>query len=223
MTVLMSATSIGLDPTVCAYLLDHSGEPAELNHLRHETAGLPEADMQISPEQGRFMGWLVGLLGARRCLEVGVFTGYSSLAVALALPPGGTLVACDLSAKWTRIAQRYWERAGVAERIDLRLGNAMDTLDGLIQCGAAGSFDFAFVDADKSAYEGYYERCLALLRRGGVMAFDNALWGGQVADSNTADSATVAIRRVNQRAREDARVSASLVPIGDGLLLMRKL
>jgi caffeoyl-CoA O-methyltransferase len=191
-----------------------------LERLRAETAELPEAGMQISPEQGRFMAFLVELIGARRYLEVGVFTGYSSLAVALALPPDGRVVACDRSEEWTRIARRYWKEAGVSDKVDVELGPALKTLDRLIAAGTE-PFDLAFFDADKEASLEYYERGLELVRQGGVVAFDNTLWGGRVAGSDDSPS-TLGIRALNERVCSDPRVSATLVPIGDGLLLGRK-
>jgi predicted O-methyltransferase YrrM len=218
----MSSRSLGLSSELYDYLYAANEEHAVLSELRAETAKMPDAGMQISPEQGRFMAWLCEVIGARRCLEVGVFTGYSSLVVARALPPNGRLVACDVTQEFTRVARRYWERAGVTAKIDLRLGPALRTLDTLLAGDAAGSFDFAFIDADKSEYGGYYERCLELLRSGGVMLVDNALWGGKVADASAVDAGTSAIRELNARAARDPRVSASLVPIGDGLLLVRK-
>jgi caffeoyl-CoA O-methyltransferase len=218
----MSSRSLGLSSSLYDYLYALSSEPAPLKALRAETSELPNAGMQISPEQGRFMGFLVECLNARQCLEIGVFTGYSSLSVALSLPPGGRIVACDVSEEYTRVARRYWARAGVADKIDLRLAPALQTLDRLLADGAAESFDFAFIDADKEAYRDYYERCLALLRRGGVLAVDNTLWDGKVADPAVVDRETVTIRELNAFATGDPRVSASLVPIGDGLLLARK-
>jgi caffeoyl-CoA O-methyltransferase len=193
-----------------------------LRRLRDETSKLPSARMQISPEQGQLMGLLVELLGARRALEIGVFTGYSSTAVALALPPDGRLVACDLSQEWTNVARRYWREAGVESKIDLRLGPALASLDALVRDGQAGSFDFAFIDADKTSYGDYYERCLILLRAGGLLAVDNALWSGAVADPSDQRENTRAIRALNAKVSADERVSASLVPIGDGLFLARK-
>jgi caffeoyl-CoA O-methyltransferase len=219
----VSTRSLGLSEALHHYLVDAIREPKLLAELREETSRLKNAGMQISPEQGRFMAWLAGLLGARRCLEVGVFTGYSSLAVASVLPDRGALVACDVNEEWTAIARRYWERARVAQKIDLRLGPALETLDALLAGGQAGSFDFAFVDADKTNYSNYYDRTLALLRPGGVLAFDNTLWSGKVADPAIDDDDTRAIRAVNRRGFEDPRVDASLVPIGDGILLLRKL
>jgi predicted O-methyltransferase YrrM len=218
----MSSRSLGLSPELYDYLYAHSGEPEVLQELRVETARLPNAGMQISPEQGQFMRFLVECLGARRCLEVGTFTGYSALAVALSLPADGRLIACDLNEEWTAIARRYWARAGVADKVELRLGPGLETLDRLLAAGQGESFDFAFIDADKAAYPDYYERCLSLLRRGGVVAIDNALWSGNVALPAKTDSDTLAIREVNARAVADPRVTASLVPIGDGLLLARK-
>jgi len=218
----MSSRSLGLSPELYDYLYAHSGEPEVLQELRVETARLPNAGMQISPEQGQFMRFLVECLGARRCLEVGTFTGYSALAVALSLPADGRLIACDLNEEWTAVARRYWARAGVADKVELRLGPGLETLDRLLADGQGESFDFAFIDADKEAYPDYYERCLSLLRRGGVLAIDNALWRGDVALPAKTDSDTVAIREVNARAVADSRVTASLVPIGDGLLLARK-
>jgi caffeoyl-CoA O-methyltransferase len=178
--------------------------------------------MQISPEQGQFMRLLVELLGARRTLEIGVYTGYSSLCVAQALPEDGQLIACDVNAEYTAIARRYWQRAGLEQRIRLELGPALATLDGLIAAGESGRFDFAFIDADKENYQGYYERSLQLLRRGGLIAIDNVLWGGSVADPADQKSTTLAIRALNARLVEDSRVSVSLIPIGDGLFLARK-
>jgi predicted O-methyltransferase YrrM len=218
----MSSRSLGLSPELYDYLYAHSREPEVLQELRVETARMPNAGMQISPEQGRFMGFLVECLGARRCLEVGTFTGYSALAVALSLPADGRLIACDLNEEWTAIARRYWARAGVTDKIELRLGPGLETLDRLLADGQGGSFDFAFIDADKEAYSQYYERCLSLLRRGGVVAIDNALWRGDVALPSKLDRDTVAIRELNARVVADPRVTASLVPIGDGLLFARR-
>jgi caffeoyl-CoA O-methyltransferase len=183
---------------------------------------MPAAGMQISPEQGQLLRLLVETIGARRCLEVGVFTGYSSTCVALSLPAGGRLVACDVSAEYTDVARRYWRLAGVEGRVELRLAPALETLDGLLAAGDAGSFDFAFIDADKENYLAYYERCLDLLRPGGLLAIDNVLWDGSVADPSNTAASTRAIRVLNERLRGDERVSISLVPIGDGLFLARK-
>ena len=206
-----------------AYLVEVSlREPPLLRELREETAGLPEAIMQISPEQGQFMRLLVELIGARRAVEIGTFTGYSALCVAEAMGPEGRLIACDVSAEYTAMARRYWARAGIAERIDLRLGPAVATLDHLLAGGAAGSIDFAFIDANKSDYDAYYERTLALVRPGGLIAIDNVLWDGSVADPKIDDADTNAIRALNLKLRGDERVGISLVPIGDGLTLARK-
>lgn len=218
----MSNRTIALSDALYDYLIAASlREPPLLAELRAETARMPMAQMQIAPEQGQFMALLVELLGARRALEIGTFTGYSSLWVALAMPEG-RLVACDISEEYTAVARRYWARAGVAQRIELRLGPALATLDRLFAEGAAESFDFAFLDADKENYDGYYERVLRLLRPGGLLAVDNALWAGAVADPAKTDPDTLAIRGLNAKVRDDARVSASLVPIGDGLLLVRR-
>lgn len=219
----MSVRTLNLDAKLYDYLLAVSvREPRVLAELREETSRLPSAGMQISPEQGQLLRLLVELSGARRCLEVGVFTGYSSTCVALSLPEGGKLIACDVSAEYTDVARRYWRLAGVEERIDLRLAPALVTLDALLADGQAGTVDFAFVDADKENYLGYYERCLELLRPGGLLAIDNVLWGGKVADPSEASSSTLAIRALNERVQRDERVSISLVPIGDGLFLVRK-
>lgn len=219
----MSTRSLGLEPRLYDYLLAVSlREPPVLAELRAETAQLPSAGMQISPEQGQFMRLLVELIGARRTLEIGVFTGYSSTCVALALPEDGKLVACDVSEEYTSIARRYWRRAGVDGRIALELRPALETLDRLLATGQAGAFDFAFIDADKENYAAYYERCVQLLRRGGLMAIDNVLWDGSVANPDDQRSSTQAIRALNERLRADERVSVSLVPIGDGLFLARR-
>jgi len=219
----LSARTHGINEELWRYLVDVTvQEPPLLARLRVETAELPEAGMQISPEQGRFMTFLVELIGARRYLEVGVFTGYSSLSVALALPPEGRVVACDRSEQWTSVARRYWREAGVENKIELRLGYALETLDTLIADGASGSFDLAFVDADKENSLEYFERGLSLVRQGGIVAFDNALWGGRVADPEEREPSTLAVRALNARVCNDPRVSATLVPIGDGLLLARK-
>jgi predicted O-methyltransferase YrrM len=219
----VSSRTISVDDRLHRYLLGASlREPELLRRLRDETAALPEAGMQISPEQGQLMTFLVEALGVRRALEVGVFTGYSSTCVALAMPADGRLVACDQSEEWTRIARRYWREAGVEGRIELRLGAALSTLAALVREGAAGTFDFAFVDADKENYGGYYEACLTLLRPGGVLAFDNTLWSGRVADPADQRQTTVAIRALNETIHRDPRVTMTLVPIGDGLTLARK-
>ena len=190
--------------------------------LREETQRLSAGAMQIAAEQGQFMALLVSLIGARRCIEIGTFTGYSALCTARALPEDGRLTCCDISEEWTSIARRYWEEDGVARKIDLRLGPAAETLSDLLGDGGAGRYDFAFIDADKTGYDGYYERCLELIRPGGLIAIDNMLWNGWVADPSRDDADTEAIRALNLKVRDDRRVDASLVPIGDGLLLARK-
>jgi len=219
----MSNRSIGLDDALLAYLLEHGVREAPLlAELRRETAALPMARMQISPEQGAFMGLLVELLAPRRCLEIGVFTGYSALAVALRLPTDGLITACDINDDWTQIARRYWQRAGVAEKIHLHLGPANDTLDALLRDGAADTYDFAFIDADKENYETYYEKSLALLRPGGLLIADNVLWSGRVLDNGDHEASTKALRAFNRARIRDERVSIAMAPIADGLTLMRK-
>jgi predicted O-methyltransferase YrrM len=205
------------------YLLDTSvREPDVLARLRAVTAPLPLAQMQIGPEQGQFMALLAKLIGARRCIEVGVFTGYSSLAVALALPEDGRIVACDVSEEWTSIARRFWREAGVERKIELKLQPAVQTLEALLAAGEAGRYDFAFIDADKGSYATYYELLLKLLRPGGLIAVDNTLWSGQVADANTRDPNAIALRAFNDKVHRDERVDLSLLPVGDGLTLVRK-
>ncbi|MFO7655025.1 MAG: class I SAM-dependent methyltransferase [Candidatus Krumholzibacteriia bacterium] len=220
----MSRRTLGLGDDLQRYLQAAAGrEPPPWRRLREETARLREADMQIAPEQGQFMALLVEMLGARRALEVGTFTGYSALWIASALPADGRLICCDVSEEWTAIARRHWREAGLADRIDLRLGPALATLDALVEDGAAGAFDFAFLDADKQEYDAQYERCLVLLRSGGVVAVDNALDGGRVVDPGAAEgSSAAAVDALNRKLRDDRRVSMSLVPIADGLLLARK-
>lgn len=219
----MSRRTLPLDDRLYRYLLEASlREPPVLAALREETESHPHAAMQIAPEQGQFMRFLVQLTGARRALEVGVFTGYSSLAIALALPPDGYLLACDVSDEFTAVARRHWAAAGVTERIELVLAPAIETLDARLSAGEAGSYDFAFIDADKEGYLDYYERVLALLRPGGLVAVDNTLWSGAVADPADSSAETAAIRRFNEHARDDQRVDLSLVPIGDGLTLARR-
>jgi caffeoyl-CoA O-methyltransferase len=219
----MSNRTIQVTDALYQYILAVSSrEDATLAKLREETARMPRAGMQISPEQGQFMALLVKLLGAKRTLEVGVFTGYSALAVAQALPADGRVVACDVSEEWTSVGRRYWEAAGVAAKIDLRLGPAAETLQGLLDDGQAGTFDFAFIDADKANYDRYYELALQLVRPGGLIAVDNVLWGGAVADPAEQDEDTRAIRVLNEKLHADARVDLSLLPLGDGLTLARK-
>jgi predicted O-methyltransferase YrrM len=197
-------------------------EPAILRLLREDTASHERAIMQIGPEQGQFMALLVQLMGARRTIEVGVFTGYSSLAVALALPADGSIIACDISEEYTSVAQRYWKAAGVDHMIDLRLGPALETLNDLLAGGQRGRFDFAFIDADKSNYENYYERLLELIRPGGLILVDNVLWSGTVADPENQEPDTIAIRAFNRKLLSDSRVTLSMIPVGDGLTLALK-
>jgi caffeoyl-CoA O-methyltransferase len=219
----MSRTTLNLTPAVHDYLIEHSlREHPALRALREATAPLEHADMQISREQGQLMALLARLIGARRTLEIGVFTGYSTLCVALALPEDGRIVACDLSEEWTAIAQRHWKMAGVERKIDLRLARATRTLDQLIAQGGAGSYDFAFIDADKGNYLAYYERCLVLLRAGGLVAVDNTLWSGDVADPANTQPDTVALRAFNDAVHADERVDIAMLPVGDGLTLARK-
>jgi caffeoyl-CoA O-methyltransferase len=237
----MSNKTITMTDKLYEYLVRHSlREPELLQRLREETAKDPMAVMQIAPEQGQFMALLVQLLGARKALEIGVFTGYSSLCVALALPQDGRLIACDVSEEWTSVARRYWQEAGVAQKIELRLAPALETLDKLLADGQAGTFDFAFIDADKTGYDDYYERTLQLLRPGGLMVLDNMLRDGRVADvphcdvqgcTNVAggrtpgatDEATLAIHKLNQKLHHDSRIALSLLPVADGLTLALKL
>jgi predicted O-methyltransferase YrrM len=220
----MDERNVNLDTRLYAYLREHSlREHPVLRELREATAGMRHSGMQISPEQGQFMALLARMLNARRTIEIGVFTGYSSLAVALALPADGQVIACDVSEEWTTMARRYWEKAGVAGRIDLRLAPAVQTLDALLAAGEAGRFDFAFIDADKSRYPDYYERCLKLLRTGGLVVADNTLWSGKVADAGVQDEDTKALRVFNDAVHRDGRVAMSLLPIGDGVTLAVKL
>jgi predicted O-methyltransferase YrrM len=197
-------------------------EPALLKRLREETAHDPKSSCQISAEQGQLMGLLMHLIGARRTIEIGVYTGYSALSVALALPDDGRIIACDISDEWTSIARRYWREAGVEGKIDLRLGPALATLDGLIASGHANRFDFVFIDADKTNYANYYERALVLLRRGGLIGVDNVLWYGRVIDASFDDPDTRAIRAFNEQIKNDDRVWLSMLPVRDGLTLACK-
>ena len=219
----MSRRSIQLTDALYEYLLANSlREPEVLRRLREESPWRGSSGMQISPDEGQFLALLVELLGAKRCIEIGTFTGYSALRVALALPSDGTLIACDIDAETTAIARRFWKEAGVAERIDLRLAPALETLDSLIAEGAENTFDFVFIDADKTEYDAYYERALTLLRIGGVIAIDNVLWDGSVIDSGRHDADTEAIRALNAKIASDQRVSCSMLPLGDGLTLAFK-
>jgi caffeoyl-CoA O-methyltransferase len=219
----VSNRTISLDDRLYDYLIQVSlREPEVLRRLRRETLTMPQASMQISPEQGQFMALLVKLQGARKIFEIGTFTGYSALVMALALPPGGRILTCDVSHEWTATAGRYWAEAGVGERIDLRLAPALETARVLLDAGEGLTFDFAFIDADKERYLAYYEAALDLVRPGGLIVVDNTLWGGSVADASVQDADTRAIRAFNERLKDDARVDLSLVPIGDGLTLARK-
>jgi len=219
----MSRRSWNLDEQIARYIAAHAvRESAALAELRAATARLPYAGMQISPEQGQLMALLVQAIGARRALEVGTFTGYSALWVAAALPPDGKLVCCDVSDEWTTVGREFWARAGVAHKIDLRIAPARETLDALLAAGEAGTYDFAFIDADKTGYDAYYERCLALARPGGLIAIDNVLWGGAVADPRKRSADTLALRALNDKIHHDERVTMAMVPIGDGLTLALK-
>jgi len=199
-------------------LREHPAQTA----LRAATAKHPRGMMQIAPTQGALMALLVQAIGARRCIEIGVFTGYSALSVALALPPDGRLVACDVSEDYTAIGRKYWAAAGVAGKIDLRIAPARETVAALLAAGEAGRFDFAFIDADKTSYDAYYEGCLALLRPGGLIAVDNVLWGGSVADPARRDADTLAIKRLNAKIQKDERVTMCLLPVSDGVTLALK-
>ena len=218
----MSSRTMNLNETVYQYLLSHSlrEHPAQIA-LREATRTHPYASMQISPEQGQFMALLVRLIGARRTIEIGVFTGYSALSVALALPDGGSVLACDISDEYTRVGVPHWQAAGVAHKIDLQLAPALATLDARLAAGEEGRYDFAFIDADKTGYDGYYERCLKLLRVGGLIAIDNTLWSGKVAVP-AEDADTAALQALNRKLYADTRVDISMLPIGDGLTLARK-
>ena len=218
----MSSQTLNLDATVYQYLQSHSlrEHPAQIA-LREATRTHPHAVMQISPEQGQFMALLIRLLGAHRTIEIGVFTGYSALSVALALPEDGKILACDISDEYTRVGVPHWQAAGVAHKIDLQLAPALTTLDARLAAGEQGQYDFAFIDADKSGYDAYYERCLILLRSGGLIAIDNTLWSGKVA-APSEDADTQALQALNIKLHRDERVDISMLPISDGLTLARK-
>jgi predicted O-methyltransferase YrrM len=219
----MAKKTIGVSDELAAYIIEvGTREPEVLARLRAETAAIPQHRMQIPPEQGAFLALLVELTGAHRCIEIGTFTGYSSLAVALALPEDGSILCCDVSDEWTSVARRYWDEAGVANKIDLRLAPAADTLDQLLADGAESAYDFAFVDADKTGYDGYYERLLRLVRPGGLIAFDNTLWGGAVLDTDPDDEDTRALQALNAKLADDERVTLCLLPIADGVTLARR-
>ena len=219
----MSSTSSQLSARLHAYLLANSlRETPEQRRLRVVTRRMPRGGMQISPEQGMFLQLLVKLMRAKRIVEIGTFTGYSALSMALALPPGGRIVCCDVSAGWTAVARKFWNMAGVDRKIDLRIAPALETLDTLLSGGGAGRFDLAFIDADKLNYANYFERCLALVRRGGLIAVDNTLWSGRVADLRVNDESTRAIRAFNRKLHRDRRIDLALLPVGDGLTLAFK-
>ena len=227
----MNKSEIQWSPALHQYLLSSLREPPVLNRLREETSRDQNAVMQIPPEQGQLLSFLIKVLGARKTLEIGTYTGYSTLCVALALPPDGQVVACDINAHWTSIARRYWKEAGVAHKIDLRMGPAVHTLEALIENGASDSFDFAFIDADKIGYDRYYEQSLSLVRPGGVIAIDNVFLFGTVADPGLLDTDrglgirhadAEVIRNLSRKIKDDPRVDETMLPIADGLTLVRK-
>jgi len=219
----MSSSTLQLNEKVHDYLLGHSlRESTACQQLREETRPMKMGMMQVSPEQGQFMAFLVELTGTRKAVEVGTFTGYSALCVAQALPEEGMLVCCDVSEEWTAVGKKYWEQAGVSDRIDLRIGPAVDTLKVMRDAGEEGTFDFGFIDADKANYQSYYEHVIALLRTGGLLLIDNVLWGGSVANPDKTDEDTEAIRALNTFVHHDDRVSLSMLPVGDGLTLALK-
>lgn len=222
-SLFMTNRSLNLDDALYGYLLEVSlRETPLLKRLREETAALPVARWQIAPEQGQFMALLVKLTGARRLLEIGTFTGYSALCMAEAMPADGLLICCDIDAQYTDVARRYWRQAGVAERIELRLAPALETLTALERAGQSESFDLIFVDADKANYLAYLEHALMLLRPGGLLLFDNTLWSGRVLEANPDSADTRAIQVLNRRLKNDQRLDLSLLPLGDGLTLCRK-
>ena len=218
----MSRSTVQVDDRLAQYLdtTNRPETPTQLK-LRADTGNMSNAGMQIGANQGSFMAFMVRLIGARRCLEIGTFTGYSALTVVSALPPDGKLICCDVSDEWTSMGRKAWEEAGVADRIELRIGPAAKTLDRLIADGESGRFDFAFIDADKENYDRYYEQCLVLVRKGGLIAIDNMLWDGAVADPGNQKETTVAIRALNAKLRGDQRVDFALIPVGDGIALAR--
>jgi len=218
----MANKTMGISEDLAAYVVEVGArEPEVLARLREETAAIPQHGMQIAPEEGAFLAMLAELTGSRRCIEIGTFTGYSSTAVALRLPEDGRMVCCDVSEEWTTVARKYWAEAGVIDKIDLRIGPAAETLDGLLADGGQGTYDFAFVDADKRGYDGYYEQLLRLVRTGGVIAFDNTLWGGEVLDPNPHDEDTRALQALNRKLADDDRISLCLLPVADGVTLTR--
>jgi len=219
----MSSSNAYIEESIYSYLLENSlRELPVLKKLREETQKMPLGRMQISPDQGQFMAMLVRIIVPKKIVEIGTFTGYSSLAMALALPENGKIVACDISEKYTRKARRYWKEAGVADKIELRLGRASETLEKMLNEGLSETFEMAFIDADKENYNIYYEKCLELLRPGGLILIDNVLWYGRPADPDAFDADTVAIREFNKFVFKDSRVEISLLSVGDGLTLARK-
>lgn len=220
----MSDFTLNLTPELYEYYQQNSvREPEVLQKLREQTHKMSMSQMQISPEQGQFMRLLIELMNAKKTLEIGVFTGYSTLCVALSLPENGKIIACDINVEWTKIAKRFWELAGIAHKIQLILAPATETLEKLIAEGEGGTFDFVFIDADKANYPFYYEKSLELLRPGGLIAIDNVLWSGKVADPSIQDNNTVVLRELNKKIHVDQRVTLSMLPIGDGLTLVRKI
>lgn len=219
----MTNKSLNLTNEVYNYLLDNSlREPVVLEKLRKETAKIEEHNMQISPEQGQFISFILKLINAKKTIEVGVFTGYSSLITAMSLPKEGKVIACDISEKWTFIAKKYWKEAKVDKKIELNIAPASETLSNLIDKGASGKFDFAFIDADKTGYRNYYELCLKLIRQGGVIMFDNVLWSGRVADESCKEEDDIALRELNKFLHHDERVDLSMLPLADGITIVRK-
>ncbi|MEM7376276.1 MAG: class I SAM-dependent methyltransferase [Pseudomonadota bacterium] len=219
----IESKTVTLTPAVQRYILEHAVTETDTQRaLRSDTLGIAESGMQISPDQGQLLRFLVSLMGVENAIEVGVFTGYSALCIASALPEHGRLLACDVSEAWTGIAKPFWTAAGVADRIDLRIGPARDTLNQVLASEGEGQFDFAFIDADKTNYAVYYEQCLQLLRPGGLMAFDNMLWGGSVADATRTDPDTVSLRDLSATLKSDPRVEYCLLTVGDGVGLVRK-
>jgi predicted O-methyltransferase YrrM len=219
----MSRGSIGLDDRLNRYVAEnHPPEHPVLAELRKVTGKMPNAEMQVALEQGHLLAFLARLIGAQNALEIGTFTGYSALSVALALPRDGHLVACDINEAWTGIGRRHWEKAGVAGKIDLRLGPALETLKALKREGWTNGFDFAFIDAAKGEYDDYYELALKLVRKGGLIAFDNMLWGGAVANPRVKDGQTQALRTLNAKIAGDPRVDSVLLPVGDGMMVARR-
>ena len=219
----MSLASVFLPEEISQYIEKSSvREPGGLAELRSETSSLPESNMQTSPEQAQFLALLVELLGVSRALEVGTFTGYTTLALALAMGEGGSIITCDIGDEWPSIGKKYWARAGVSDNIDLRVAPAAETLESLLINGLAGTFDLAYIDADKENYLAYYELCLQLVKRNGLVMADNTLWDGKVADLSVVDEETAALREFNRFVCDDERVSISLLPLGDGLTLLRK-